>query len=279
MYDNSEKPAVSVIMAVYNTGKFLTQCIKSILNQTFREFEIIAVDDGSTDNSFEILREFSRFDSRLKIYRNRKNSGVSSSLNRAIKHCTASVVLRMDSDDIMLPDRIEKQYNYIRENPDCVLLGGQVKYINEKNEIRGNSCFPLSDAEIKKNLFYFQTVADSTVLFNRRLIPGSVLMFSSGLPVAEGLDLYLRLLKYGKFANIGDTLVLLRDRPGSLSKKIRRNFKVITGVRRKAVREYGVKPPLLAGVVTFFQGAAVMLLPFSLVIRIFDYMKKFFVKE
>jgi glycosyltransferase involved in cell wall biosynthesis len=279
MSDNLIKPGVSVIMAVYNTEKYLSQCIESILHQTFKEFEVIAVDDGSTDNSLRILREFSKKDPRIKIYRNKKNKGVSSSLNHAIKHCTASIVVRMDSDDIMLPDRIEKQYKYIKANPDCVLLGGQVKFINENNEIRGNSCFPVSDYTIKKNLFYFQTVADSTILFNRKLIPDHIFYFSDNLAVAEGLDLYLRLQNYGKYANIRDTLVLLRDRPDSLSKKIKRNFKVIRRVRSKAIKEYGVKAPLLAGFITFFQGAAVMLLPSSLVIRFFNYLRKFFIKE
>jgi glycosyltransferase involved in cell wall biosynthesis len=279
MADNSIKPDVSIIMAVYNTEKYLFQCLRSILSQTFKNFELIAVDDGSSDDSFTILKEFEKQDSRIRIYQNKERQGVSGSLNRAIKHCISSLVIRMDSDDIMLSNRIERQYKYIRGNPDCVLLGGQVKFIDDKNKVSGQSDFPISDYKIKKNLFYFQGIADSTILINRKLIPRSAFYFNSNLTVAEGLDLYFRLFNYGKFANMQDTLLLLRNRPGSLSKKIRRNFKVIAGVRVKAIKEYGIRAPLFTRLVTFLQGVIVMFLPYFLLIKLFDAIRKIFTKQ
>ncbi len=174
--------------------------------------------------------------------------GVSFSLNHAISHASAPLVARMDSDDIMVKDRLEKQFAYMKQNPDCVVLGGQEMYINEDDEIVGNTRYPLTDTEIKKKFFQFQPIADPTSMYNRAKIPPEDFYFDESLTVAEGLDLNFRLFKYGKFANIEDAIVLYRQRPGSLfSTNMKRTFKFISMVRKRAKNQYGIKPPFTAG--------------------------------
>ena len=104
---------ISVIMSVYNDSKYLKDSIDSILNQTFKEFELIIVDDCSTDNSLEIIKEYALKDNRVKIIENNKNLGLAVSLNKAWKEAKYDYIARIDGDDICLLDRFEKQMNYL----------------------------------------------------------------------------------------------------------------------------------------------------------------------
>ena len=149
-------------------------------------------------------------------------------MNQALKHCTAPIVARMDSDDVMYSDRIEKQYAYLQENPDCVVLGGQVTYINDNGHIVGSANFPLSDKRIRSSLFYYQPIADPTIMINLKRIPDGCLYYDETLPIAEGLDLYFRLLQYGRFSNLSVPVVLYRQREDSLrNKNLKRTFSKI----------------------------------------------------
>ncbi len=269
---------ISVIIPVYNTAQYLTQCLESVLAQTFTDFEVIAVDDGSQDNSWEILKKFSGRDARLKIYRNEQNRGVSYTLNRAISYCTTPIIARMDSDDLMVRERIAKQYHYLQQHPECIALGGQVSYINNSEEIVGSSCFPLTDVKIKANFFSFQAIADPTVIFNLQNLSRELFYFDENLVVAEGLDLYFRLFKAGSFANLPDTLVLFRQREGSLTKDLRRTFRAITAVRTRAIKEYGIVAPWSARGINLLQQMITSCLPFDLVVKLHDLYKKTLVK-
>lgn len=266
-------------MPVYNTSNYVSKALDSVLAQTFTDFEIIAVDDGSSDNSMEILKEYSIKDSRVKVFQNEENKGVSYSLNHALRHASAPLVARMDSDDIMVKDRLEKQYTYMQKNPDCVVLGGQETYIDENDKITGNTKYPLSDAEIKRKFFQFQPIADPTSMYNRLKIPPEVFYFDESLTVAEGLDLYFRLFKYGKFANLEDSIILYRQRQGSLfSTDIKRTFKFISMVRKRAKKQYGIKAPFTAGIINFSQKIITSILPLRVAVKLNDIIKKLTVK-
>jgi glycosyltransferase involved in cell wall biosynthesis len=272
-------PKISVLIPVYNTGKYLPQCLESVLNQTFTDFEIIAVDDGSNDNSLSILQEFSRKDPRIRVYPNETNRGVSYSLNRALQYAAAPLIARVDSDDVMIKERFEKQYAYLQAHPECIVLGGQAIYINEQGELGGSSTFPLTDEKIKHSFFNFQAIADPTVMMNRARIPQEVFYFKEDLISSEGLDLYFRLMEYGKFANLSDVLILYRQRAGSLvSTDLKRTFRYIYRVRQAAIREYGIKPPFGAGMVTFLQKMVVAVFPFGMLVKLHELVKRIFIK-
>ena len=275
----SASPRVSVIIPVYNTGKYLAQCLESVLRQTFADIEVIAVDDGSTDDSLQILGEYRNKDARVKVFRNPGNRGVSYTLNQALNYASATVVARMDSDDIMVEDRIEKQYAFLEANPDCIVVGGQVGYINERDEVTGGACFPLTDQKIKNSFFYFQAIADPTVMFHRDRIPEAAFVFDENLVVAEGLDLYFRLFQYGRFANLPDRLVWFRQREGSLTKNLKRTFACILKVRLKAMTQYGVKAPGIAVIVNVIQKAVISIMPFFMVVWLLDFVKKMFYQK
>ena len=116
-------------MPVYNTRRYLRQSVESILGQTFGDFELIIVDDGSTDGSTGILKEYQQRDSRIRLVC-RANTGYSRALNEALRLARSDLLARMDSDDVALPGRFERQVAYLREHPECVALGCRVREID-----------------------------------------------------------------------------------------------------------------------------------------------------
>src|SRR5580700_3628902 len=135
---SSLNPVVSVLMPVFNAQKYLALAVESVLDQTFREFELIAVDDGSSDGSSGILEEFARQDTRVRVI-SRPNTGIVGALNDALAVARGELLARMDSDDVCLPGRFEAQVKYMREHPEVVLAGTQVMVIDED----GDSIAPL----------------------------------------------------------------------------------------------------------------------------------------
>src|SRR5436305_623407 len=110
-------PPISVVMAVYNSASVVADAIESILQQTFRDFEFIIVDDGSTDSTGEVLRDYAERDVRIKLY-TQENCGLIASLNRACRLAKGRYIARMDADDISLPPRFEKQFHYLESHPE-----------------------------------------------------------------------------------------------------------------------------------------------------------------
>src|SRR6185369_3616134 len=116
-------------MPVYNTERYLAAALKSVLAQSFTDFEFIILDDGSTDSSVHIVREFAENDDRIRFFP-LEHRGYVSVLRRGLNHCRGEFVARMDSDDISMPERFEKQLQYLRANPDCVAVGTRVVLID-----------------------------------------------------------------------------------------------------------------------------------------------------
>jgi glycosyltransferase involved in cell wall biosynthesis len=143
-------PKVSVIMGAFNTSRYIDECIQSVLGQTFQDFEFIIINDGSTDDTLKIIKKYK--DKRIKIIDNKKNLGVSNSLNKGLKISKGKYIAIMDSDDIMLPERLKITYEYLEKNKDIFLVGGAIYFIDDKGKILGKNV-PVSGFEnIKKRL-------------------------------------------------------------------------------------------------------------------------------
>ena len=132
-------PRISVIMSVYNSARFLAEAIQSILGQTYNDFEFIIVDDGSSDQSLEIIRSYAKMDNRIRVLENEKKYGLAASLNRCIFIAKGDYIARMDADDICVPDRLEKQIAFLEQHPNIGIIGGSVQEIDgqgQKGRIR-----------------------------------------------------------------------------------------------------------------------------------------------
>ena len=199
---------VSVIMSVYNGERFLKEAIDSILNQSFRDFEFIIIDDCSRDKTSEILSEYK--DSRIVLVNNEANIGLAKSLNIGIRHAKGKFIARMDADDVSLPERLRLQYEYMESHPDVDILGGQAWKIDENGRIIGEITKPISAEDISRYIKYACPVIHPTY-FVRKHVYEALHGYREFISPIEDYDFLLRAFEYGfKIENIPVKLIKYR---------------------------------------------------------------------
>ena len=206
-----ERPVVSVLMPIRNGEQTLDEAVQSILAQTFRDFELIAVDDGSTDRSLQILQDFAARDPRVRII-TRPNTGIAGALNDAIKQSRGEYLARMDCDDVALPERFEKQVAFFSNHPEHVLLGSRVLLVEPYGTPMYATDHETEDTKIAAQLL--QGVGWA-VVHPAAMMRASAVKSTGGyradrVPI-EDLDLFLRLTEIGKAANLPEVLLHYRQ--------------------------------------------------------------------
>lgn len=201
-------PEISVLMSVYNGEKYLKEAIKSVLTQTFEDFEFLIINDGSTDKSEDIIESFK--DSRIRLINNEKNEGLIFSLNKGLKIAMGKYIARLDCDDISLPQRLEKQYRFLEKNSEISLLGSWAELINENgSKIGTRKELPLDYYSIKFHLFYGNPLMHSSIFFRKEII-GKLEGYDEKYKYAEDYELYTRLVKKYKIINLPEVLIKFR---------------------------------------------------------------------
>jgi glycosyltransferase involved in cell wall biosynthesis len=210
-------PAVTVMMAVYNARPYLAEAIDGVLAQTFRDWELIALNDGSTDGSLEILRRYADGDPRIRVI-SRSNKGVVATRNELLAAATAPLVAVHDADDISLPNRLELQVRYFDQHPECVALGARVTLFGPNNLVLGEE-FDLAthDQIDRANMEARGSAIAHSASMYRTAPARQVGGYREEYPPSEDLDLWLRLAEIGRLANLPDMLVRYRLSEGSLS--------------------------------------------------------------
>lgn len=237
----NRNPLVSVVMPVYNRRRFLPQAIDSILIQTFVNFEFIIVDDCSTDGSKEIITQYSQTDSRILMINNSTNLGVATTRNIGHLAAKGEFVAIMDSDDIALPDRLEKQLKYLEQNPEVGLCGSWIEYIGENDRKLKTWRTPLTDGEIRCEMLFAMCIANPSVMFRRALITDHLLMIDPEFKVAEDYEYWSRVLDFTKAGNIGEVLLRYRIHPEQLSLRNHHELnKTISFVHRRFLSKMGI---------------------------------------
>jgi len=212
-------PAISVVMSVYNGEDYLVEAINSVLLQTFTDFEFIIIDDGSTDNSLSIIKSFT--DERIVLL-SQQNSGLARALNNGIKLAKTPLIARMDADDVALPERLQRQYDFMHQKADCVVCGSWAdiidrngKYVYTRKTIEGKD-------EIRK--FFQKSISDglpntpflhSSVMFRKKAFTqiGGYMEF---LRRAQDVVLFNRMSSLGDFYNIPEVLLKYRVIPEAI---------------------------------------------------------------
>ena len=199
-------PAISVIIPVYNADRYLETAIASVQVQTFGDFEIIAVDDGSTDHSKVILDRIAATEPRLRVL-SRPNTGIVGALNDALAAARGEFVARMDADDLCLPERFEKQVAFLRNNPDCACIGSAFLYIDSADFFIKECTRPTEHASIERELLSGNggVIIHPSAMFRREAIE-RVGRYRESAQWIEDLDLYLRLAQVGKLSNLPEVL-------------------------------------------------------------------------
>ena len=157
---------VTVIMPVYNASKYLDKSIQSILNQTYKDFKFIILNDGSTDNSLDIIKKYSNIDSRIELV-DKPNSGAASSFNYGLKICNSKYIARMDSDDISMPDRLHVQINYLEKYKNIDVLGSAIKTIDENDNELKSIFFPDNYSDIIDRMDLTSPIANPSAMIKK----------------------------------------------------------------------------------------------------------------
>ena len=220
------KPKISVIMSIYNGMPYLEQAVESVLNQTYKNFEFIIVDDASADDTLKYLKSLK--DRRIKLIRNKKNLGLAVSLNIALRQARGDFVARMDADDISLSMRFEEQINFLQKHPTIGICGSFVNVIDETDKIIGKIKKPTSDKEIKKELFWLTPLLHPT-WFAKKKIFDKLQGYDKKWDYVEDFEFLIRAKDF-QMANIPKHLLLFR------SQKERRSQKTIEKIYRNSLK-------------------------------------------
>ena len=214
---------VSVLMPVYNTnGDMLRQTIESILNQTFTDFEFLIVNDCSTDENVEkIVLEYQQKDSRIKYFMNEKNLGISGTRNKLIDLSQGEYLAVMDHDDISLPNRFEKQVEFLDKNLEVGVVSSWYEIFPETKFVK----YPTNDFDIKVNLMRNCTLLHPASMIRKSVLAENNLRYEADFSPAEDYGLWIRLIKLTKFANIPE--ILFKYRVHGNNESIKQNTKML----------------------------------------------------
>lgn len=207
------KPLISVLLPVFNASRYLQTALDSVAAQTCADFELIAVDDGSADDSLAILRRHAAHDSRTIIL-SRPNTGIVGALNHGLALARGEFVARMDADDVALPARFAAQVSYLRAHAACVAVGSDILYLDPEGAPIERHRPALDHAAILAQLLEGNggaLIHPSTLL--RRAALAQVGGYHAGFNLVEDLDLYLRLATLGQLANLPDVFLHYRQHP------------------------------------------------------------------
>lgn len=268
-------PAISVIMPVYNSEKFLPTSIESILGQTFRDFEFIIFDDGSTDSSWDVITSYAKRDERIKARKNKNNVGVSKALNSALKETRGKYIARMDADDWSYPYRFEEQFRFMEQHPEVAVSGGLIKLCDELLKTINLRKYPLTDSKIRKIIFKYSPFAHPATIWNTNKIK-KVGGYNENIPVGQDYELYFRIGLVGKFANLNRVLLKLRvHEKASSMLKGRAQEHYTLYARIKGFLEYRYHMSRFDKVYTFLQLISSMIIPVKVKFWMFNMIRKY----
>lgn len=213
----TETPLFSLIMANYNSKKFLDFCIKSIQNQTYKNWELVAVDDCSTDDSYEMLLNYAKDDPRIKVFKNDKNHGLGYTRHQSAAFAKGEICACLDPDDAILPDAIELMVNEHKKHPEAALIGSRRLIYNEKMKLIDVDA-PLTAERIAS----FKNELETPWIINhfagwKKSCYDKTEGFDPIMPRSTDTDLYLRLEETGKVLFLNKPLYMYRKNKNSVS--------------------------------------------------------------
>ena len=230
-------PKVTVLMPVYNAEKYVGEAIESILNQTFRDFEFLIINDGSTDNSLGIIESYK--DLRIKLVNNEKNLGLSHTLNKGIELSEGEYIARMDADDVSLPGRLEKQVEFMDSHPHIGICGSWMQSFDQSGN-KGIWQYPQTHDELLFLLFFNSCFAHPTVCLRKLILLESGLRYKQEFTPAEDYYLWSELVEVTRFFNLQEVLLRYRLSETQMSNNIFLREKTANTIRLKVLSNTGI---------------------------------------
>lgn len=232
---------ISIIMSTYNDEKTIRDCIDSVLNQTYSNFEFIIINDCSTDNTLEIIESFK--DNRIKIISNRKNMGLTSNLIGALKISNGKYIARMDADDICTKKRLEMQINYLNEKQNVDILGTNAIIINDEGKEIGVTNKPLKHDDIVNGLIIENQLIHPSVMMRKEIF--EKINYDLAFKTCQDYKLWVDAVNICTFANLADNCIFYRISKKGISKTQRKNIeeraKVLSDIHTELLKKKKLK--------------------------------------
>jgi len=232
-----KNPLITVLMPAYNAEKFIAEAIASVLSQTFTDFELLIINDGSTDSTQKIIESFP--DERIRLI-NQTNQGISAALNIGLLNAKAGIIARFDADDICYPERLEKQYLFLEQHKDYVLTGTDAEYIDENGEFVFKSVLAgYKDNEIRNLPYSVCPFYHPTVAYRKHAIIEAG-MYDLNAHSFEDHLLWRRIIRLGKVHNINECLIRYRYNPDSITIDERWRTKRFREIKSEALQKAAI---------------------------------------
>ncbi len=211
---------LTVLMPVFNGGIYLKDSIQSILDQTFSNFELLIINDGSTDDSVATIKSID--DSRIRLIDNQQNQGLIATLNAGLALAKGKYIARQDADDISLPTRFEREIAILEADPDIALVGTNAIIIDKNSKPVGKSTLPSDDVEIRFRLLFKCGIFHTSVIFRKAVLDAHQLSYRADYIHVEDYKLWSEISRYGKLHMIADNLIHYRAHASSISSRFKK---------------------------------------------------------
>lgn len=238
---SSSQPLVSVIMPAYNAESYIEESILSLIHQTYQNWELIIVNDGSTDQTVEIARSFLKKDNRLRLINNETNEGLIVTRNKGLESAKGKYIANLDSDDIALPNRLKKQVAFLEKHQEYVLLGAGCIHIDKEGKKLAEVERNIPNTHLKSLLLFSNYFINSTVMFRTEEV--KKVTYQKGFAPAEDYELFSQIGKYGEIGNLPEPLVKYRIHDHNISSlKKEEQQKAISNIIKNQLQSLGIIP-------------------------------------
>lgn len=265
-------PLISVLIPAYNAEKYIGGAIESILKQTYKEFELIILDDASTDRTWEIIQDYVKQDRRILAYKNKKNMYIAASRNILVKFAKGKYIAWQDADDLSMPERLEHQLVYMEKHEEVGILGGYLKFFNDKDKKTSIRKYSNNDEYLRKKIFRYSPVAQPTAMIRRKIFK-EVGEYDLKYPPAEDIDMAFRIGQLYKFANLQEVTLLYRENNKSATFKKLKKIELDTIEIRKKYAKENYKMNKTDNIYNFFQYLSIYFIPPATKIKLFNYLR------
>ncbi len=260
---------VSVIMPVKDAGKFVVEAVESIQNQTYKNWEMIVVDDGSTDETGKILKKFARKDKRIMVITNKISRGIGASLNMALTKARGIYIARMDGDDIALPNRLATQVSYLQRYRNIVAVGGQVEMIDSESEIFAYKHFPTDPHRLREMIMWMVPLQHPVMMARASVYKKC--RYDENFKTAEDVEMFLQLMRYGELGNVSQVVYQYRKADTSNGyHNLKQTFYLTLLARLRGVTRHGYTPSVKGVALSVVQLLVVSVLPSRWIIRLYE---------
>jgi len=235
---DEQAPLVSIVLPVYNGEKYLAESLDSVLAQTYQNWELVIINDGSTDGTETLILSYQ--DKRIKYLPNEGNKGIIFSLNKGLQESNGVYIARLDADDIALPFRIEKQVKFLSENSDYALCGSYFQTIDSNGSLLKNVTFPANNRDAQSYLLLHNCFCHSAIMM--RSIIAKELKYDEKFQVCEDYDLWYRISRRGKILNLPVFTTLYRVHDNNMStRKSEIMFAHVNKINKRILDDLGIE--------------------------------------